>query len=103
MLSKIWEAVASLGSVPILLLKDFNLNILDSAVFRAASHSGWVVANVQGRFAALPTVKVSMGDPHVVDWVLVSPVAAPALQSCFTWRGPCATHAAVSVAFLGQP
>ena len=32
MLSKIWEAVASLGSVPILLLGDFNLNILDSAV-----------------------------------------------------------------------
>ena len=54
---------------------------------------------MQGRFAALPTVKVSIGDPHVVDWVLVSPVAAPALQSCFTWRGPCATHAAVSVAF----
>ena len=49
MLSKIWEAVVSLGSVPILLLGDFNMNILDSAVFRAASHSGWVVANLQGR------------------------------------------------------
>ena len=99
LLTKLWEAIASLGNVPVLFMGDYNLNILETSLFRIASHSGWVVANLHGRVAALPTVKVTIGDPHVVDWILVNPIAAPALQGCITWRGQCATHAAVSAAF----
>ena len=99
LLHQVWEYVFSLGPVHILLLGDFNTNLMQSATFRAASHKGWVLANLHGFQQALPTVKVAIGDPHTVDWIVVSPIAAPALQSVIVWRGHCPTHAAVSASF----
>ena len=99
LLHQVWEYVFSLGPVHILLLGDFNTNLMQSATFRAASHKGWVLANLHGFQQALPTVKVAIGVPHTVDWIVVSPIAAPALQSVIVWRGHCPTHAAVSASF----
>ena len=99
LLYHVMEFASGLGAVPVLVLGDFSLDLLQSATVRHATQHNWLVANLYGRDKSLPAVKCEISFPRTVDWLLASPVAAPALQGILTWRGQLPTHAAFSAAF----